>query len=435
MKLERNSTMWFRLWRISAIAVAVFMAVVVVIAARANAGDWKGKVTTGSDGTKTVSNPATGYAEAATIKLPEVWRVGGNSENEDEFFGVISDIDIDTNGDVYLLDSQTSEVKIYTKDGQFVRSIGREGEGPGEFRGPVSMFFTNDGKVAVVQVMPGKIVLLTKDGQPAGDEPIPPAPDGGFQLIQGGDSRGGNIVLLMGRQAFDQAAKKWSRDSFIASVDPAGKELAEYAKKTNVIDMAAAVMDDAAWDTFERRWTIGPEGKVYACKSYENYEITVWNKDGKVDKVITRDSKHLARTAKEKEFMGKLMGHFAKMIPNCTVNIHDQNKDIHSIYVRDDGSIWVLTAAGSHDLPKGTLGVFDVYNPQGQFVKNVTLQGQGDPLEDLFVFKKDRFYVVTSFLQAAMSAQGVDGLYDESEEPEPMAVICYKLEGDVLAAR
>ena len=91
--------------------------------------------------------------------------------------------------------------------------------------------------------------------------------------------------------------------------------------------------------------------------------------------------------------------------------------------------------AGAPNLAKGTLGTFDVFNPQGQFVKTVTLQGEGDPLEDLYVFEKDRLYVVTSFLQAAMSAEGVDGLYDETEEPEPMAVICYRLEGDVIAAR
>ena len=433
MKLD--SIKWFRAWRIAAISVAVFVAVVVVIAARADAGEWQGKVTPGAGGAKAVSNPATGFVAPATTKLPEVWRLGGDSENEDEFFGVISDIDIDAQGNVYLLDSQLSTVKIYNKDGALVRSIGREGEGPGEFRRPVSMFFTKEDKAAVIQMMPGKIVLLTKEGVPAGDQPIPQAPDGGFQLIQGGDSRGGNMVLFMGRQQFDQAAGKWSRTSFIASVDPAGKQVAEYASKTNEINMAAALMDDAAWDTFERRWEVGPDGKVYACKSYDNYEITVWDKSGKVDKVVTRDYKHIARSAKEKDFMNKMMGHWAKMIPNCKVNIHDMTKDIENIYVRDDGSMWVLSSAGARNLAKGTLGTFDVFNPQGQFVKTVTLQGEGDPLEDLYVFEKDRLYVVTSFLQAAMSAEGVAGLYDETEEPEPMAVICYRLEGDVIAAR
>jgi hypothetical protein len=434
MKRERTSNRLVLAWRVFAITLVVAIAALFTSAVDGHAGTWTGKVTTGANGVKTVASPGKGFAEPATLKLPELWRLGGDAESEEEFFGVISDIDIDESGHVYLLDSQLNEAKIYTKDGEFVRSIGREGEGPGEFRAPSSMFFTAN-KVAVIQMMPGKIVQLTKEGQPAGEYPIPKPPDGGFQMIQGGDARGGNVVIFLVRQKFDQAAGKWSRQSVLTALDPAGKQTAEYASKENVINMAAAEMNDATWDTFERRWEIGPDGKVYTCNSYDNYEITVYDKSGKVERVLTREYKHVARSQEEKDFMNRMMSHWAKMIPNCKVVIHPMAKDIESVYLRDDGSLWVLTSAGARNQPKETLGVFDVFNPEGQFVKQVTLQGQGDPLEDLYVFEKDRLYVVTSFLQAAMSAQGVQGLYDEAEEPEPMAVICYKLEGDVIAAR
>jgi len=297
------------------------------------------------------------------------------------------------------------------------------------------MFFTDDGKVAVVQMMPGKIVLLSKDGKPAGDFPLPPAPDGGFQLVQSADARGGNIVLFMGRQKFDQAAMKWSRESFLTAVTPAGKQAAMYATKENVLNMSAPVLDDAAWDTFERRWEVGPDGKVYACKSYDNYEITVFDKTGKVEKVITRDYKHLPRTAREKDVMTKAMAFYSKQIPNCKTNINNMAKDISYFSVRDDGAIWVMSSSGDRNPVKGTLGTYDVFNPEGQFVKNVTLQGQGNPTEDLYVFEKDRLYVVTSFLTAAMSAQGVEGFSTEGEDAEPMSVICYKLEGETVAAK
>ena len=433
MKVSESKKL-FRVWRVFAVALVLVVAAVVVMSTRAHAGAWAGKVTT-VDGVKTVANPAKPSAAAATVKLPELWRVGGDSESEDDLFGVIVDIDIDANGEVYLLDSQLSEVKVYSKDGEFLRSIGREGEGPGEFRRPVAMFFTDDGKVAVVQMMPGKIVLLSKDGKPAGDFPLPPAPDGGFQLVQSADARGGNIVLFMGRQKFDQAAMKWSRESFLTSVTPAGKQAATYVTKENVINMSAPVLDDAAWDTFERRWEVGPDGKVYACKSYDNYEITVYDKTGKVEKVITREYKHLPRTAREKDVMTKAMAFYSKQIPNCKTSINSMAKDISYFSVRDDGALWVMSSTGDRNPVKGTLGTYDVFNPEGHFVKNVTLQGQGNPTEDLYVFEKDRLYVVTSFLTAAMSAQGVEGFSTEGEDAEPMAVICYKLEGETVAAK
>ena len=43
------------------------------------------------------------------------------------------------------------------------------------------------------------------------------------------------------RQEFDQAAGKWSRSSFLTSVNNKGEQLAEYSTKTNTINMAAAV--------------------------------------------------------------------------------------------------------------------------------------------------------------------------------------------------
>jgi hypothetical protein len=418
-----------------ALVTGLIVAVVAVIAlAPAQAGEWKGKVTT-VDGVKTVENPATPFEKPTAVRLEELWTLGGDTDDEDEFFGVIADIDIDDQGFVYLLDSQLAEVKVYTNDGEFVRSIGREGEGPGEFRRPNAIFFTDDGNVAVLQTIPGKIVILTKEGDPVGDHPLPEPEDGGFQILGGGNAAGGNLVLFMGRTKFDQGNNKWSRADFLTSIDGKGNQLAEYATKTNTIDMANASLDDAKWDTFERRWTVGPDGKVYAACSYDDYTITVWNKDGKIDKVIKRDYKHLARTGEERDFQNKLMTHFAQRIPNCKVIIHDNNKDIENLYVREDGGVWVLSSSGARDLKNGALGVFDVYNKDGQFVRNVTLQGRGDPLDDLYVFVKDRFYVVTSFLQAAMSAQGVQDLYDEEEEVAPMSIICYKLEGDMLSAR
>jgi hypothetical protein len=423
--------------RLGGFFVFAFVAVVLVATfgwSWVQAGDWKGSKTT-VDGVTTMNNPATPMNKASSVKMEELWRLGGDTDDEDEFFGVISDIEIDEKGNVYLLDSQLSEVKIYTSDGEFMRSIGREGEGPGEFRRPASLFFNKEGNVGVIQTIPAKIVLLTPEGEPAGDHPLPVPEDQGFQLIRDGHAVGGELVLFMGRTQFEQGEGKWSRTDFLTRIDDQGKQLATYASKTNTIIMANAKLEDSKWDTIERRWTIDKNGKVYACESYDDYEINVWHPDGKLDKVIKREFKHRARDGEEKEFMGKLMGHFAQQMPGCEVIIADNCKDIEALYVRDDGSIWVINADGARDNPEGSLAVFDVYNNDGQFVKNVTLEGQGNSQEDLYLFVKNRLYVVTGFLQAAMVAQGVPDLYDEDDEPEPMAVICYKLEGDLLSAR
>jgi len=399
----------------------------------ATAGDWAGKNET-RDGVVHVMNPAEGMMQPKTAALEELWRLGGDTDDEDQFFGVISAVLTDDQGQIYLLDSQLSQVKIFTASGEFVRDIGREGEGPGEFRSPIAMFFTKEGNVAVMQIAPGKIVLLTKDGEPVGEHPLPKPEGAGFIILLGGQYKAGNLVLAAAQNAF--AEGRFDQTRYLVSIDGEGAEKTRYHSETRTIEMANAVLDDKKWDTFDRRWTVGFDGRVYACTSYDNYAISIWRPDGTLDRVVERAYTHRKRTEREIEIVNQLMGLFANQIPNCTVNITDFTKDIENIFVREDGNLWVLNSNGSRDYPEGTMGTFDVFDKDGHFVRQVTLQGEGNPRTDGYYFVQDRLYVVTDLLQAAISLQSGGQSFDlGDEEPEPMSVICYQIDDDVLSMR
>ena len=52
-------------------------------------------------------------------------------------------------GDILVIDRLKHTVFVYTSDGEFVRTIGREGEGPGEFRLPSGLAFYSDGSLLI----------------------------------------------------------------------------------------------------------------------------------------------------------------------------------------------------------------------------------------------------------------------------------------------
>ena len=52
-------------------------------------------------------------------------------------------------GDILITDSQKHTVFVYTPEGEFIRTIGREGEGPGEFRMPSGLEFYSDGRLLI----------------------------------------------------------------------------------------------------------------------------------------------------------------------------------------------------------------------------------------------------------------------------------------------
>ena len=56
-----------------------------------------------------------------------------------DLFGAIYSFDVDAWGRIFVLDDQAQEVRIFDPDGTFVRTVGKKGEGPGEFTSAVSV--------------------------------------------------------------------------------------------------------------------------------------------------------------------------------------------------------------------------------------------------------------------------------------------------------
>ena len=401
---------------------AVAVALVSFAALPASAGTWKGSEAT-EEGVLVVKNPGEPVNAPTTVKLEELWRIGGETDSEEEFFGVISRIMADEEGNVYLLDSQLSEIKVFSGEGAYLRTLGREGEGPGEFRTPSDAFFTPDGNIGVLQPFPSKIVLLAKDGTPSGELPLP-AVDG-FRILQ--RAMPGKDRLYV--HEFVQVLGEGQADlNFrLAAIDKDGKEVQEYIKEKRVFDFANAVIAESVYDTFDRRWLAAPDGRLMVGITHAEYKIKVWGPDGSLDRLITREYKHRARSAEEKATIHSIYQAFTRNAPNAKVEVNDNDPDLQNLYVREDGSLWVMTSHGLYDAPKGSLGVFDVFDRKGRFVQQVTLQGDGDPENDGFFFVDDRIYVVTDFLSAAMALQGGSDAEFE-EDAEPMAVICHRLD-------
>ena len=64
---------------------------------------------------------------------PKVLTLGVLEGKRHETFGQISDIRLDGAGNMYILDTQFSEVRVFNPEGSFLYSIGSSGRGTGEF--------------------------------------------------------------------------------------------------------------------------------------------------------------------------------------------------------------------------------------------------------------------------------------------------------------
>jgi sugar lactone lactonase YvrE len=65
--------------------------------------------------------------------LREDLRIGGPDGHPSELFSQIAFIETDGNGNIYVLDYPAQEVRVFSPTGDYLRTIGRKGLGPGEF--------------------------------------------------------------------------------------------------------------------------------------------------------------------------------------------------------------------------------------------------------------------------------------------------------------
>jgi DNA-binding beta-propeller fold protein YncE len=84
-----------------------------------------------------------------------------------------NDVVTDSNGDIYVAESHTDvtdpnligRISVFDKTGKFLRTIGKTGTGPGEFRTPHALEFDSQGRLIVADRHNHRIQILTKDGK------------------------------------------------------------------------------------------------------------------------------------------------------------------------------------------------------------------------------------------------------------------------------
>jgi len=80
----------------------------------------------------------------------ESWKVGGAAEGVEPFFGVTPEgIATDSVGNVYVLDAGNFRVSVWNASGVYLRSVGKEGDGPGELEYPLGLVVLPGGSVMV----------------------------------------------------------------------------------------------------------------------------------------------------------------------------------------------------------------------------------------------------------------------------------------------
>ncbi len=331
-----------------------------------------------------VENPATSSEGSTTLQLEEMWRIGGE-DDEDNILGVVGQVLADDQDNIYLLDFQLVEVMVYDAHGEYVHSLGSQGEGPGEITRAADLVFMPDGNVGLVQSFPGRIVMVDRSGLPAGEfRPGGVDPSaGGFFALRGAASRGGRMVFSGAR--ITRGEKSRTAVNFVASYGESGERLNLFYDTTTVREFRGQEFSETK-EFFPHAggWALGPDGRVFVSEERNSYEITTYNPDGTLSHTIKRPYKSWKRTAEEKKTAEDAIMPYRRRNRNrMNIVVAATEKDITRMRVADDGRLWVLSSRGLREQPAGIHSTWDVFDQTGHFEKTVAIACEGVGVRDM----------------------------------------------------
>ena len=402
------------------------------------AATWQGSLKN-TNGIPTVMNPQDPMFPPEMIQPEELWRVGGEDFGDDEVLGFITDVQIDEEGTCYLLDSTLNLINVYSADGKFLRRIGREGEGPGEFRNASEFILMPDGMFGVLQIMPAKVVTLDRQGVPGGYFSLCNG-DRGLSMIEGAQAAGDYLVIGMACANFEASGVDYT----LSFVDTNGETLQLIRQETEIDPNGNINIGGIHDNEFIEYWTLAADGRVFVSPFKDKYLIEVYDSRGGLVRVINREYKtvkrsdeDLAADKKRQEDMNKRFGGMVQIMSR------QNERDIAAMHQRPSGELWVTSSQGMRDCPAGTIGLFDVLDEEGRFHHQVGFQVDYNPKKDDFLVVKDRLFILkqAKVRPASMSSSVSGGVStvvftsggseeeDDEGDSDPPSVICYRLPG------
>lgn len=135
----------------------------IVVAACADTGTPEIATETDSAGVRIVTNSTLDVASWDVDPTPVV-ELGTVEEGGPEQFFRVSAARRLNSGEIAIHDG-SREVRIFDRTGTWLRSFGREGDGPGEYRGPGRMFRLQGDTIAIFDTRLRRLTLLDDHGQ------------------------------------------------------------------------------------------------------------------------------------------------------------------------------------------------------------------------------------------------------------------------------
>ncbi len=117
------------------------------------------------DGIEYVHNASVPLHPDITLSIEEELSIGGEDDEGNIILYAAAYVIVDNAENMYIVDRRDFKIKVFDPQGNFIRSIGKQGEGPGEFQQVGYISFVPDGRLLVMDFQARRTSLFDKTGE------------------------------------------------------------------------------------------------------------------------------------------------------------------------------------------------------------------------------------------------------------------------------
>jgi WD40 repeat protein len=347
--------------------------------------EWKGKIGY-ENGVKIIQNPGEPLYGEITFELEEDLSIG-NEYDENFLFYRIRDIQVDADGNIYVLDSGNHRLQVFNKEGKYLHTIGKRGQGPGEFNAPTCFQLDNEtGNIFVTDNMLRKIIIFEKEGKYI-DKDIA-------------------LVDILNDFCLDSDRCIWGKFSlpginimyrFIKKLTLTGKVERTFIEIPYPIQKIVTSKTGTSLDAY--MVNSGYEDDLFISKidnhtiiygHSKKYELVAVDKAGNVLFMIRKDESPVKITKSEKDrILNRIKGNIMKQghfVPDVSLKFPDYMAYFYSIITDDKSRIYVRKNPVSRE--SDTNHEYDVFSKEGLYLYRINVDHYPGVIKDGYIYTR-----------------------------------------------
>jgi len=270
------------------VTAAFSFGLILGIACQKQKTSWKGTIET-KDGATIVKNTKYPIYDDPVLELAEDLVIKGSEEIEEQMFQNINTLDVDEEGHLYILDEQAGNIKVFDASGSFQKTIGRKGQGPGEFGMPISLFLSQQNQIIVNDMGQRKVQYFDKEGNYLKEFSIADK----FLFF-------GPMVTSNGDLIVTYTIPQEKPATVLQKFNPKFESILTFTSIP--MDIPPVINIFVARSLTSLRWAVTYNDEIiWADIKNPEYELRFHDTDGKLKRIITRDYDPISITTDDKD--------------------------------------------------------------------------------------------------------------------------------------